>query len=207
MQVITYIFAKGFGRSLEKDATERIIDAAIELVSQKGYKAATTKAIAELANVNEITIFRNFGNKRGLLNAIVQKFSYGPVLQKIIQEETIWELEADLYNFSITYQKFMMSIKEFVLISFKEAGIFPEIEEEISKVPLLIKGELMDYFHAMKVQGKLADVDIEATVMALISLNFGYFVSRARLDAKVTDISTDDFLKTSILIFSRGLTP
>lgn len=193
---------------MDRETTsDRIIEAAIRLVSENGYKATTTKAIAELAEVNEVTIFRNFGNKRGLLNAVVQKFSYGPILQKVIQEETIWDLEIDLYNFSIQYQKYMSSIKEFVLISFKEAGAFPEIEQEIAKIPLFIKKELMAYFFEMRKRNKLVDIDIEATVMALINLNFGLFVSRARLDSKVTDLSTDDLLKTNVFIFSRGLTP
>lgn len=187
--------------------SDRIIEAAIELISEKGYKAATTKVIAELAGVNEVTLFRHFGNKRGLLKALVQKFSYGPLLQKVIREQVIWNLETDLYNFSMQYQEYILSIKEFVLIGFKEAGAFPEIDEEIANVPLFIKKELMDYLFEMKKRGKLVDTNIEATVMALIALNFGHFMSRAHLGSNVTQLSTKELLKTSVFIFSRGLTP
>ncbi|MEK4427178.1 TetR/AcrR family transcriptional regulator [Solibacillus sp. FSL K6-1523] len=193
---------------MEKETTsERIIEAAIELVSKKGYKATTTKAIADLAGVNEVTIFRNFGNKRGILNAVIQKFSYGPLLQKVIQEQATWDLEYDLYHFSTQYQNYMFSIKEYVLISFKEAGAFPEIDQEVAKIPLFIKQELVAYFCEMEKRGKLTDVDIEAIAMTFIHLNFGHFISRARLGSSVTKISTEDIFKTSISIFSRGLTP
>ncbi len=190
-----------------QSTSDRIIDATIELTSKKGYKAATTKAIAELAGVNEVTIFRHFGNKRGILKAVIQRFSYGPLLHKVIKEKVIWDLETDLYNFSKDYQDYLMSIKDFVLIGFKEASAFPEIDDEIANIPLLIKKELIDYLCEMKKKGKLADVNVEATVMSLIALNFGFFISRARLGLKVTQLSTEELLTTSITIFSRGLAP
>lgn len=190
-----------------QSTADRIIEAAIELVSIKGYTAATTKAIAEQAGVNEVTLFRHFGNKRGLLRAIVQKFSYGPVLRNVVQEKVYWDLEKDLYHFFLEYQAYMMSIKDFVLIGFKEAGAFPEIDEEIANIPLEIKQELMNYLLEMSRKGKLIDTDIEAVAMALIHFNFGHFMSRARLGAQVTQLSTEQILKTNVSIFSRALTP
>lgn len=191
----------------KEDTSERIIDAAVSLISQKGYKAATTRAIADLAGVNEVTIFRNFGNKRGLIQAIVQKFSYAPLLQKMMREDVSWELETDLVRFSLDYQKFMTSIQEYVLISFREAGAFPEIEEEIAQIPLVIKEELLTYFSNMQKKGKIIDVDLEAAVMSLIHVNFGYFAAHARLGERVTKKSMENLIKTSMSIFSRGLTP
>ncbi|MGR5897480.1 TetR/AcrR family transcriptional regulator [Bacillus cereus] len=45
---------------------DRIIKATVELVNEKGYKGATTKEIAKRAGVNEVTLFRHFGNKKAL---------------------------------------------------------------------------------------------------------------------------------------------
>lgn len=186
---------------------ERIIEAAIYLISEKGYKAATTKAIAERAGVNEVTLFRHFGNKRGILKAIIEKFSYGPLLQQLLQEKVTWDLEADLFVFAKEYQNYMMSIKEYVLIAFKEAGAFPEIDEELANVPLTIKKALMNYFMEMLRRGKLMETNIEAVTMSFIALNFGFFFSKARLGTKVSELSQNDVLQTSVLIFSRGLAP
>lgn len=188
-----------------KETAERIIDAALQLVSEKGYNAATTKAIAELAGVNEVTIFRHFGNKRGILKAIVEKFSYNPVLQQVMRESVTGDLETDLLNFSLKYFNYMMSIKDFIMIGFKESMQFPEIDEEIANVPLLVKNELMHYFEEMYHKGKIREVNFEAAAMSLIALNFGHFVSRARLGTNVSIIPSEEMLKTSISIFSRGL--
>jgi AcrR family transcriptional regulator len=51
---------------------ERLIQAAIELFTSQGVSETTTKQIAELAQVNEVTLFRQFGNKHSLLIAVIE---------------------------------------------------------------------------------------------------------------------------------------
>lgn len=53
----------------------RLATAALELFIEQGIPATTTKAIAERAEVNEVTLFRHFGNKNGLLLAILADFA------------------------------------------------------------------------------------------------------------------------------------
>ncbi len=49
----------------------RIIDAALELFASQGFGSTTTKQIADLANANEATLFRNFKSKQDLLLAVI----------------------------------------------------------------------------------------------------------------------------------------
>ncbi|MFJ7661708.1 TetR/AcrR family transcriptional regulator [Lysinibacillus sp. NPDC097162] len=188
-----------------KETAERIIEAAIQLISEKGYTAATTKAIADLAQVNEVTIFRHFGNKQGILKTIVDRFSYNPILQKMMHEEVTWDLETDLNHFSMKYFEYMMSIKDLVMIGFKESMQFPEISNEIANVPLIFKNELIQYFEEMHYKGKIREVNYEAAALSLIALNFGHFISRARLGTTVSTLPTEELINTSVAIFSRGL--
>ena len=51
---------------------QRIISAAMQLFGQAGYSQASTRAIAEAAGVNEVTLFRHFGNKKNLLMACIE---------------------------------------------------------------------------------------------------------------------------------------
>jgi AcrR family transcriptional regulator len=57
----------------------RLTIAALELFIEQGIPATTTKAIAERAEVNEVTLFRHFGNKNGLLLAILTDSDLAPV--------------------------------------------------------------------------------------------------------------------------------
>ncbi len=55
----------------QETATELLLTAAEILFSEKGYTSTTTKAIAQEARVSEVTIFRHFGNKTGILAALI----------------------------------------------------------------------------------------------------------------------------------------
>ena len=46
---------------------EKIINATFEILQEEGLAKATTKKIAAKAGVNEVTIFRNFKNKKNLI--------------------------------------------------------------------------------------------------------------------------------------------
>ncbi|MEM9326604.1 MAG: helix-turn-helix domain-containing protein [Bacteroidota bacterium] len=50
---------------------EKILEAALELFAKEGYRSTSTSKVAKLAGVSEGLIFRHFGNKEGLLDAIV----------------------------------------------------------------------------------------------------------------------------------------
>ena len=52
---------------------QRLTQSALELFLSQGISHTTTRQIANMAEVNEATLFRNFGNKYGLLLAILQE--------------------------------------------------------------------------------------------------------------------------------------
>ncbi|MCY1047066.1 TetR family transcriptional regulator [Corallococcus sp. bb12-1] len=54
------------------DVRARIIAAAAELISSGGPDAATTRAVAAAAGVQAPTLYRLFGDKRGLLAAVIE---------------------------------------------------------------------------------------------------------------------------------------
>ena len=49
------------------DTSQKIIDAAMTLIRDKGYVATTTKEIAKNAGVNECTLFRKFKSKKDIV--------------------------------------------------------------------------------------------------------------------------------------------
>lgn len=65
------------GKKTEKQL--KIIQAAIEVFSEKGYSGASTSEIAQRAGVAEGTIFRHYKTKKDLLLSIV-----GPILAKTV---------------------------------------------------------------------------------------------------------------------------
>jgi len=51
---------------------EKILQAALQLFAKEGFHATSTNKVAKLAGVSEGLIFRHFGSKEGLLQAILE---------------------------------------------------------------------------------------------------------------------------------------
>ncbi len=65
MQVITH--------SIMTEKQEKILEAALELFAKEGFKSTSTSRVAKQAGVSEGLIFRHFGSKDGLLQAILKE--------------------------------------------------------------------------------------------------------------------------------------
>lgn len=65
-------------RMAAEDRRHQIIEVAIQLFSQKGFRGTTTKEIAAAAGVNEAIIFRHFATKRELYAAIIDCKAHPP---------------------------------------------------------------------------------------------------------------------------------
>ncbi|HEX7937452.1 MAG TPA: TetR family transcriptional regulator [Gemmatimonadaceae bacterium] len=57
---------------MSDEIRQRILTAAARVYSQYGFRGATTRLIATEAAVNEVTLFRTFGSKADLLEAMLQ---------------------------------------------------------------------------------------------------------------------------------------
>jgi AcrR family transcriptional regulator len=60
------------GQDRRQHAREAIIDVAAQLLQQRGPAAVTTRGVAEAAGVQAPTIYRLFGDKDGLLDAVAE---------------------------------------------------------------------------------------------------------------------------------------
>src|SRR5437763_12904260 len=54
------------------DTRERILQATARVYAQHGFRGATTRLIAIEAGVNEVSLFRTFGSKAALFEAMMQ---------------------------------------------------------------------------------------------------------------------------------------
>jgi len=70
---------------------ERILEAASTEFAERGFAGATTRGIATRAGVNEVTLFRHFGNKQELFAAVLGR---GAQARALIQKtvEALYEL-------------------------------------------------------------------------------------------------------------------
>lgn len=87
------------------ETSQKIIDATMSLIRDKGYVATTTKDIARTAGVNECTLFRKFKTKKDIvLNGVEQEKWRGNLTPEIFKDVK-WELQPDLEMFMEKYME------------------------------------------------------------------------------------------------------
>jgi len=87
-----------------KETSQRILDAAIRVFGRDGVSGATTREIARVAEVNEVTLFRYFKNKNELLRQVVLQSAkrYEQVFADA-SLETVDDLRRTVWSYAETY--------------------------------------------------------------------------------------------------------
>src|SRR5438128_3592383 len=70
-------------RMAAEDRRQQIVEVAVRLFSQKGFRGTTTKEIALAAGVNEAIIFRHFATKQDLYSAILDQKACSTAIQEL----------------------------------------------------------------------------------------------------------------------------
>lgn len=178
----------------------KILQSTVSLIKEKGFHGVTTKEIAHHANINEVTVFRHFGNKMNILNTIIDEYSYVPSFEKIFDEEIVWNLEHDLRTITKIYFNFFKKNADIIKITYKELGNFPELDLKISAIPLQLKELLVRYFDRMQNLKKIKSCDSDAIATTFISMNFGYLISKI-IHQYDFDVHEEKFIDNSLRFF------
>ena len=86
--IVLYSYKTSSHKTMASSSTrQRLIQSALTLFTSGGISAATTRQIAEAADVNEVTLFRQFGNKQGLILAVIEESegfeSFGSIVSRV----------------------------------------------------------------------------------------------------------------------------
>lgn len=187
------------------ETSQKIVDAAMTLVRDKGYVATTTKEIAKLAGVNECTLFRKFESKKDIVLQGVNQAGWRANVTPEIFSEVQWELQEDLEMFMRAYMERMTPDFVNLSIGLRAPQIYEETAPLIMKVPQAFLSSLIDYFYKMHEKGKLPECDFEALAMTIFSATFGYTFLSASFDKKLMDIDRERYIKECVALFLKGI--
>lgn len=141
----------------------QILDAALEVIVQRGYAGATTREIAAAAGINEVTLFRRFGNKDNLLRSVVEAEAKAFIAADI---EYTGDLEADLMRIVDFYHHLMTTRGRMIALMVVEIPRQPDLME-IWQTPLTIIHKLTGLIERYQREGRLVK---EPPVQAFVSL-------------------------------------
>jgi TetR/AcrR family transcriptional repressor of mexJK operon len=194
--------------SNNQSTSDKLLLATIDLMAEKGYDGTTTKEIAVAAGVNEVTLFRHFGTKVKLLEAAFNRYHYGEEMTMLFNECLKGELYSDLLMLSRTYHKIMSRNRKLISIALKGSSNLPdEVLQEAARNPKHLKHLLTKYLTAMSEQGKVMTSNPELQALSFMWMNYGAFISNLNAKEAISEDSLDEFIKESVLLFARALTP
>ncbi|RHR47331.1 TetR/AcrR family transcriptional regulator [Clostridium sp. AF18-27] len=187
------------------DTSQKIIDATMALIRDKGYVATTTKDIAHLAGVNECTLFRKFKNKKDIvLSGIAQEKWRANITPELFQN-VVWELQPDLEMFMTTYMDRITPDFVNLSIGLRAPQLYDETAPMIMKVPQAFISSLIEYFEKMEQLGKIGHMDFESLAMTIFSSTFGYTFLKSSFHQELTSLDREQFIKNSVAVFLNGI--
>src|ERR1700736_4625762 len=105
---------------------ERLLDAAAQTFSRDGIRGATTREMARVAGVNEVTLFRHFKSKEQLLRAVLQRGLASEVA--IMDQHSSWKenLRESMEKYARHYFSHLERKKGIARAFLAEAQILPK---------------------------------------------------------------------------------
>ena len=190
---------------------QRILDAALKVFSSEGYTGATTRKIAEEANVAEVTLFRKFHSKENLLREVLFKnraaFS---ALDNLFQPEIDSDFETDLRILGKNAAKVMKENKEdskrrmLMFMLFEEGRRRSEVAAILSSVFQMNITRLKEYFELQVKNGKMRNINPRSASITFIS----YFVYTSLIRGVFGDSflgDNDEEIERFVDIFTKGI--
>ncbi|MFG1604630.1 TetR/AcrR family transcriptional regulator [Actinoplanes sp. NPDC049265] len=184
---------------IEPDARERILAAALKLLAEGGEEAVSTRSVSAAAGVQPPTIYRLFGDKQGLLDAVATrglldflatKTAQPPADDPVTDLRRGWDLNVE------------MGLANPAVYRLLYAGTNPPASREAMDAGVAM---LADKIHRIAAAGRLRVPESLAlsliraagmgTTLALISTTDGVYdlaLSAAAREAVIAAVTTDE---------------
>jgi AcrR family transcriptional regulator len=184
----------------------RILKAATEVFAASGIAGATTREIARVAGVNEVTLFRHFQNKEQLLAAVVQQVTALQAEALANQDEWTGELQIDLLHYGWLYNNMLEEHEALVRMFIGEAKRHPEAALQVLRETVQpLREKLMAYLRNGIEQGKVRpDVDL----LTAVDMFTGMLLSgmlRSNTIPLPRSYSRDRYIESCVDLFVRGI--
>lgn len=204
------------GRMKGDERREQILQTAVALFSQRGFKGTTTKEIARAAGVSEAMVFRHFENKDALYGAIldtkncrdgVHRFPWeeNETLQRAIEQKDDF---AVFYNIAFDALNKHQSDEGFMRLLFYSALEEHELAERffhefIEKIYSFIGG----YVEERQRDGAFREMNPRIAVRALLGMLIHHSLNNILWDKKrvIIDIPNEEAAKNFAEILLRGI--
>lgn len=187
----------------------KILEAARRVYSQFGWRGATTRRIAEAAGVNEVTLFRQFGNKEALLGAVMADSASNNILPPFPLVPVDPEIELALW--AVAHHRRLCEMREMIRQMMGQLAERPEIAQCAATGPQGAAAMLREYVVRLRRNGWLdlgpattPPADAAAAVAMLMGALFADAMGRDFMP-EMFPTSAEEAVGSYVRLFLRGL--
>jgi AcrR family transcriptional regulator len=169
---------------MSEEIRGRILGAASRVYSQYGFRGATTRLIAAEAGVNEVTLFRTFGSKAQLLQAMLSSHTTATAVPVIVDTG---DPRSALLEWCRSVLQHLRTHAHIIRKTIAEAEERPDAACAACEGSNSAGASLVVYLERLREDGLVdAEADVETAVSMFMSALFG--------DALYRDIMPQAFL-------------
>ena len=182
-----------------EESTQRILQAGLEIFSEVGYDAATTKMISKRAGLNESLIQRYFKSKSNLLVKVT--YSCIDALSKEKPYPPAETPQEEIYRFLINKLENISKNVKFFRVIISRVLVDPKMGMELQKKKPLDLFFIERLFLFQKRGLIRTDLDIDGLVLLIANQSFAIAIMELILSNK-----SIESCKKQLLAFSKNLT-
>lgn len=188
------------------DTKQRILDAAHSCFAEHGWLGTTTQKIAHSAGVNEVTLFRHFGNKNRLFAEMCR--SYIGAQQEVLSQTVAQDasLEEILTRFAEVYFQTIGSNPDYMRRMVGELNRHPdEVRQVVIDMMKPMREQFIQILSDRQERGEICrEVNCEAAMEAFIGMLFCNIVKPRFSEPTYT---REEFIAFAVQMFVRGVHP
>ncbi len=185
---------------------DRILEAAIQVFSQEGFVGATTREIARVAGVNEVTLFRHFQSKEQLLKAVAEHITALRLEALSHQDEWTYDLRRDLLYYAKIHDDMLEEYQALFRMFIGEAQRHPrEALQVLQQSFQPWREKLISYLRSCVERGSIRpDVELLLAADQFTGMLLSGMIRRHVLPT-ARNYSRDRYVCECVDIFIRGI--
>ena len=183
----------------------RILEAAARVYSQHGFRGATTRLIAQEADVNEVTLFRTFGSKEALIEEAMRHCAEYAQFAALPDEPV--DPEQELTAWCASHIEHMRRQSAMIRACMADFAARPEVAPGACAGPVRAWGELQRYLGRLR-ELELIDPEINLEVAGAMFMSAGFGDAMGR--DMITEMFTgpvDEAPREYTRLFLRAIAP
>ena len=204
------------GRLPADQRREQILQTAVNLFSQRGFKGTTTKEIAKAAGVSEAIIFRHFATKDELYGAILHSKSCSDGLNRFPWEsnEVLQEAIRRKDDFGVFYNLALQAMNNhqndvpFMRLLFYSALEEHELADRFfGEFVSQVYGFIGEYVRDRQADGVMREIEPRVVVRAFLGMLIHHSLNNILWDKqrRLLDITNEESAKNFAEIVLRGV--